>query len=32
MGLGCVDAITIGFVKPAEIDDAMAKIAAVRVA
>ncbi|MDX9972013.1 MAG: aldo/keto reductase [FCB group bacterium] len=28
--LGCVDAITIGFLKPAEIDDAMAKIEAVR--
>ncbi len=32
MGLGCVDAITIGFVKPAEIDDAMGKIGAVQIA
>ncbi len=30
MGLGCVDAITIGFVSPAQIDDAAAKIDGVR--
>jgi aryl-alcohol dehydrogenase-like predicted oxidoreductase len=29
LGLGCVDAITIGFLKPAEIDDAMEKIKAL---
>jgi predicted aldo/keto reductase-like oxidoreductase len=32
MGLGCVDAITIGFVNPDEIDDAAAKIDAVHQA
>lgn len=32
MNLGSVDAITIGFVKPPEIDDAMAKIEAAKAA
>lgn len=32
MGLGSVDAITIGFTKPAEVDDAVGKINAVRLA
>ncbi len=32
MGLGCVDAITIGFVKPEEIDDAAARIEALAAA
>lgn len=32
LGLDCVDAITIGFLKPEEIDDAVAKIGALKIA